>query len=265
MLYINSLLRPTAISIVLTSGLAIAFNTIFAIAPGIAATLHENGKPFSFSQHAAKQTLPPPPPSNPGSSAAGGRRSPTACPQDAATATSGPFLTALSPTTEPGLTLSAHPTFLVYVPETSAATAEFSLRSQTNQGVYRTTISLTNTPGIISITLPDQAMILEVNRLYTWSFAVICDPDDRLIDQFVMGMVQRVELDPARVSQIEQASVEQRIALYQEDRLWYDALALLFELNQSQPNDSDIGTAWRELLRSGGVDTILDTNPDGSR
>lgn len=259
MLCIKSFLRPTSISIVLTSGLAIALNTIVTITPGTASTRHESGKPLIV-QQVRKQNLPPPPPTNPSSSAAGGRRAPTACPQDAVTVPASPLLTALSPTTEPGLTLAAHPTFLVYVPETSATTAEFSLRSSGNQGVYRTTIALTTTPGIISITLPEQAMTLEVGRLYTWSFAVICNPNDRLIDQFVTGMVRRIELDPARLSQIEQTPVRQRIALYQENRIWYDALALLLELKRSQPNDSEIDTAWREFLQSGGVNTIIDVN-----
>jgi hypothetical protein len=256
---IKSLLRHASISIALVSELAIVFNLTVAISPSTATALHEDEK-SSASQQARKQNTAPPPRRNPGSSAAGGRRDPVACPQDVIATTNSPLLTALSPT-EPGLTLSAHPTFLVYVPRTSAETAEFSLSSQAGQGVYRTTIALTNTPNIISITLPDQIAPLEVGRQYTWSFAVICNPDDRIADQFVTSAIQRTELEPQRLRQIEQTPLRQRIALYQEEGIWYDALALLFELKHNQPNDPDIDTTWRNFLQSGGVNTTINISP----
>lgn len=219
-----------------------------AIAPSAAAAVQSAER---------KQSNPPPPPTNPGSSAAGGRRDPAACPQDAVAPTPSPLLTALSPTTQAGLTLAERPTFLVYVPKTSAENAEFSLRTRSGQGVYRTTIALTNAPGIISITLPAQATPLEMGKDYTWMFAVICNTADRLEDRFVMGTVQRIQLDPTRLHQIEQTPARQRIELYQQAGVWYDALALLLQLKRSQPDDLTLNTAWHELLQSGGIDTLI--------
>jgi hypothetical protein len=214
-----------------------------------------------------KQDNPPPPPKNPDSSAAGGRRAPPACPQDAGVATTDPALTALSPTTKPGLTLAEHPTFLVYVPKTSAENAEFSLRTREGRGVYRTTFALTNTPDIISITLPPQTPPLEVGKQYTWSLAVICNPNDRVDDRFVTGTVQRTELDPTLWSQIQQTPPKEQVSLYQKADAWYDALAVLFELQRTQPNDPSISATWREFLESGGVSTMIDSksNKENSR
>lgn len=215
-----------------------------------------------------KQSNPPPPPTNPGSSAPGGRRDAAACPQDAAqdagaapsTATPGPLLTALSPIAQPGITLATHPTFLVYVPTTSAENAEFSLRNQAGQGLYRTTLSLPPTPAIVSISLPEQTAALAAGNTYTWTFAIICDPDDRLSDQFVTGTIQRRELDPAQADQLEQASASDRLALYQQDGVWYDALALLLELRRTNPEDPNLTTTWHELLQSGGIDPPAETD-----
>ncbi|MBD1867346.1 DUF928 domain-containing protein [Cyanobacteria bacterium FACHB-471] len=243
MTYIQSLLCRLSIAVVLILELAIA--------PQATAV-----------QQTLKQTLPPPPPNNPGSSAAGGRRSASTCPQDAIAATTDPLLTALSPTTTPGLSLAERPTFLVYVPSTSAENAEFSLRSRDGRGIYRTTVPLTDTPTLISISLPDQVAPLEIGSLYTWSFAIICNPDNRLEDQFVTGSIQRIELNPVRLSQIEQSPPARRIALYQEDGIWYDALTLLFELKRSQPDDLSVDTTWREFLQSGGIDSTIDSNLD---
>ncbi|MBW4442062.1 MAG: DUF928 domain-containing protein [Plectolyngbya sp. WJT66-NPBG17] len=202
------------------------------------------------------QSNPPPPPSNPGSSSAGGRRDPTACPQDAIATTTEPGLIALSPTAKSGITLTERPTFLVFVPKTSAKTAEFSLRDRNNNGVYRTTLALTNTPGIISVSLPAQAQPLVIGQQYLWSFAMICNPNDRLDDRYVTGMVQRITPNATRLRQIQQASPKEQVSLYQKSGVWYDALAILFELQRTQPNDPSINTMWREFLQSGGVDII---------
>lgn len=246
----------------LSIGIALVLEV--AIAPSTATELYGSKKPLSAHVNAIQlaQSNPPPPPTNPGSSSAGGRRNPSNCPQDVGAATPSPLLTALSPTTKPGLTVAERPTFLVYVPKTSAKNAEFSLRSRLGQGVYRTMIALTNTPALINITLPAQAKPLEIDKPYTWSFAIICNPNDRLDDRFATGMIQRLELDPARLRQIQQASPREQVALYQQADAWYDALALLFQLKRSQPKDSTISTAWRDLLQAGGVDTMIDS-PSG--
>jgi hypothetical protein len=175
-----------------------------------------------------------------------------------------PLLTALSPTTKPGLTLAERPAFLVYVPKTSAKNAEFSLRNRMGQGVYRTMIALTTTPNLISITLPAQVPPLEVGKPYTWSFAIICNADDRLDDRFVTGMVQRLALNAAQLRQIQQAPPRAQVTLYQQANAWYDAIAVLHQLKRSQRNDPGISTAWRELLQAGGIDTIIDSSPENA-
>ncbi len=248
------------IGIALALELAIAHTTA-AITPNAAIELYGSKKPLisNVKKIQLAQSNPPPPPTNPGSSSAGGRRDPSNCPRDPGTAAR-PLLTALSPTAKPGFTLVERPTFLIYVPKTSAKNAEFSLRSRSGQGVYRTTVALTHTPDLIRITLPTQSSPLELGKLYTWSFAVICNPDDRLDDRFVTGMVQRIELDPTRLRQIQQASPKEQAILYQKADVWYDALAVLFQLTRRERNEPDMLKAWRELLQSGGVDTMIDNN-----
>lgn len=199
----------------------------------------------------------PPPRRNPGSSVSGGRRDPIACPQDASMPRTDSGLIALSPATKLGTTLAERPSFLVYVPETSASTAEFSLRDYNGRGIYRTTLALSNRSGIVSLSLPTQVPPLEVGEQYTWSFAIICDPNHRLNDRFVTGMVQRIEFDPARLRQIQQTSLRDQVSSYQEADVWYDTLTALFELHHTQPNDSSIHAIWDELLQSGGVSVML--------
>ncbi|XGW00675.1 MAG: DUF928 domain-containing protein [Leptolyngbya sp. BL-A-14] len=204
-----------------------------------------------------KQSVPPPR-KNPGGSSAGGRRAPSACPQDTSALATNSELVALTPKTQPDSTLAARPTFFVYVPKTSAKTAEFSLRDRKGMGVYRTTLALTKTPAIVRLSLPDQTPSLDVNQQYVWSFAVICNPNDRLDDRFVSGTVQRITIDSVRLRQIQQASPREQVSLYQQAGLWYDALAVVYELQRAYPNDASINTTWQEFLRSSGVDSLMD-------
>lgn len=195
----------------------------------------------------------PLPPQNPNSTTGGGRRDRGACPQDPQN--SPQLLTALSPTTKPGLTLAERPTFFVYVPQTSARSVEFSLLDSNNRGIYQTTFALTNTSGLVSFTLPSDAPPLEINKDYTWSFALICDRQNRLEDRFVTGKVRRT-LDPSLMPKIESAVPKQRLALYQKADIWYETLSTLIELQRSQPNEPNFRAAWRETLQSGGLKDI---------
>lgn len=195
----------------------------------------------------------PPPPKNPDQTTGGGTRDEGRCPQDAKTSQP---LTALSPVTEAGLTLAERPTFLAYVPTTTAQTAEFSLFDQNNKGIYQTTFALTTTPGIVSFSLPPNAPPLEIGKDYTWSFAMICDPKKRLQDQFVRGRIRRTQLDWALMNQIEKATPKERVSLYRSANVWYEAIFTLFELQRSQPNDPSVSAAWKELLNSGGLNSL---------
>ncbi|HEY9623636.1 MAG TPA: DUF928 domain-containing protein [Crinalium sp.] len=198
----------------------------------------------------------PLPPRNPTSSSAGGRRDGTTCLQDAATSTGEPSLTALSPTLKPGLTLSPHPTFLIYVPPTSAQTAEFSLRTSQDQGVYRTTILLNHTPSIVSISLPADSPPLAIGSTYTWSFNLICNPNDRIEDLFSVGSIQRIQSNPIQTQSLDQLSPAELVSLYHASGIWYDVLAALFKLQQTNPGDPAINQSWSDLLHIGGFGAI---------
>lgn len=208
---------------------------------------------YSHNQRQINAQLPPPP-KNPDETTGGGTRDEGRCPQDAKT--SDQPLTALSPVTKPGLTIAERPTFLAYVPQTTAQTAEFSLFDQNNKGIYQTTFALTNTPGIVSFSLPPNAPPLEIGKDYTWSFAMICDPKNRLQDQFVRGRIRRTQLDSALMNQIEKAAPKERVSLYRMADVWYEALFTLFELQRSQPDDPSMSAGWKELLNSGGLNSI---------
>jgi hypothetical protein len=259
MVWIKFLLPLTSLWVALTLELVIAPSVLARIQTRLVSLpdkARSHPKISNYNSHNQRQINAqlPPPPNNPDETTGGGTRDGGRCPQDAIT--SEPPLTALSPFTKPGLTVAERPTFLVYVPQTAAQTAEFSLFDQNNKGIYQTTFDLTNTPGIVSFSLPPNAPPLEIGKDYTWSFAMICNPKNRLQDQFVRGRIRRTELDSALINQIEKAAPNERVSLYRTADVWYEALFILSELQRSQPNDPSVSAAWKELLNSGGLNSI---------
>ena len=168
-------------------------------------------------------------------------------------------LVALLPTTEPALTVSAYPTIFVSLPRTSAEKGEFLLvRGDKDEVLYETPITLPSNSGIVSVSLPNNATLppLEVGKTYRWYFLVIRKPQDRTEDMVAEGQIERVEPNPNLVAQLKTASPRDRVALYAEAGIWYDAIDSIAQLRRSSPNDTAIAADWAELLKSVGLDTI---------
>ena len=165
-----------------------------------------------------------------------------------------------SPFTDLQLTVSAHPTFLVYVPQTSAKAVELTLfardKDKGEKPIYQTSVNLSGTPGIVSITLPATAPDLEMGKDYKWIVALTCQAGGpTLEDPFVEALIRRIQPDSA-LTQLAQAKPLDRVALYAKSGSWYDALANLAELRKAQPNNTEVASAWKELMQGAGLDAI---------
>jgi hypothetical protein len=153
------------------------------------------------------------------------------------------------------------------MPQTVAPAAEFLLRDETDKNfkdVYRVNYALPKStkgvvspPGIKSLTIPN-LYPLEIGKAYHWYLALICNPSNRGEDIIVEGFIKRVQSDPTLVSRLQQATPEDRIALYADARLWYETLNALVELRRDRPSDGNLEVAWKTLLKSLGLQDVED-------
>lgn len=153
-------------------------------------------------------------------------------------------LTALVPKNdEHHQTIQAHPTVWFYVPYSSETIefGEFSLLTRDGkQRIYRTKFTLPNTPGIVSITIPEQAAEpLENNQYYRWYIELFCSPAQNSPDIDINGWLQRV----ARTRETEQ-SIESGLP-----DIWYDSLTNLGYRILNTPGDQVIENQWNQLLQ----------------
>lgn len=158
-----------------------------------------------------------------------------------------------SPQSDAQLTVSSRPTFLVYVPKTSAKGLELTLE-QDGKGISLTTVNLTGTPGIVSISLPANEPELEIGKDYRWLVSVVCErgsPEDSFAD----GTVRRIKADSS-LSKIDLAKPLDKVVLYAKNGVWFDALANLAALRKAQPNNPEVASAWKDLLQGAGLGAI---------
>lgn len=158
-----------------------------------------------------------------------------------------------------GLTTSERPTFWFYIPYTkdlSNSSAEFSLQDSAENDVYRNAIALPSKPSIVGISLPSTAS-LEVDKTYRWYLKVRCNQETASIPVYVEGDIKRINLDERVMQQLEAANEpRQKIIIYAEKGIWFDALNMLAERRISNYKDASVEEDWQSLLQSINLDNI---------
>ncbi|HBB35429.1 MAG TPA: hypothetical protein DDZ80_12255 [Cyanobacteria bacterium UBA8803] len=153
-------------------------------------------------------------------------------------------------------TVDPHPTFFVYVSQTSVEEVNFTLLNEKgNRVIHSQTLALPGRPGVISVTIPEDVE-LEVGQSYHWLFAVQCDPMDSAGNVTVEGWVQRVALDENLTKELNQVPESDRPQVYAKYGLWTDTLSSLAQLRENAPNNSQLREDWQALLQSVGLQEI---------
>ncbi|MEH1936618.1 MAG: DUF928 domain-containing protein [Nostoc sp.] len=203
-------------------------------------------------------TLPPGPP--PGGRVRGGAKRGPGCELTKLD------LTALVPFTQEansvinvwGQTTEERPSWFFYVPYTKdyPYAVEFVLQDQDSNEIYQKAIALPDKPGVIRVSLPSTAPALAVDKQYHWFFTINCDKEENSPPTFVQGVIQRVELNPATVKELQTTEPLKRYAIYAQNGIWYEALTILAQLRQKNPQDAALQAEWRNLLSSIRLDDI---------
>jgi hypothetical protein len=149
---------------------------------------------------------------------------------------------ALIPATNLGLTAIAHPTFWLYLPASlpDDIPFEFVLRDEQEEVVFRTVFQLEKAAGIGSFSLPENSPPLETGKKYQWCF--LCGNISR------HGWVERVEMKPEILVQLETAALRQRVLLFAKHGLWYETLTELVALRGKLLSQLQAATLEERLL-----------------
>ncbi len=240
-----------------------SLTALFAIAPAMANPISETAS--HNEKNASNSTLRQ---GIPGRRLGGGTR------RDRVFADATDNLMALTTVETLSITTAESPKLLFYVPEmVTNNTVEFVLLNDQDNVVFEKTFVLNRDAGIVSIDLANEsesesedeseAIALSLDTNYQWYFSIIPNADDRASDTVVHGSIRRVD----RTAWLKQQAADARLGeqletaeplakvrlLYQQANLWQDALALLDELRQADPDNAAIAQEWTQLLASAGL------------
>ncbi len=197
---------------------------------------------------AAKVTFKPPGDRAPKTSSGAASRDVSACIANQI----GMAVTPLLPTTNIGLTIAERPTVFVYLPQTNAKKAFFSIQDEASNHIYQSNVSLPQKPGVMEVKLPESAPELKIGKNYKWSLVIICTADLEPDSPFVSGWVRRVKAHPVN----SQTATLESASLLAQTGIWYDTLSTLAQLRRNQPNNQAASASWQELLKSVGLNAI---------
>jgi hypothetical protein len=149
-----------------------------------------------------------------------------------------------------GLTTTERPTLWFYVPISQSPDhpAEFVLQDQDSNPIHQQDVTLPNQPGVIGITLSANAPSLALNKRYRWFFTIYCDRTQQLPPMYVEGVIKRVSLSQVATEQLKIAQPLQKFAVYNQNGIWHDAVTLLAQLRQKDPQNAKLQSQWQDLL-----------------
>jgi hypothetical protein len=188
----------------------------------------------------------------------------TTRPEAACPATAKPLMAIVANNGE-DFTLSAHPTFWFYIPYRAEQlkTIEFMLLNRNErETIYQTSIKLTDKPGLIKVTLPnDSQSALAENQTYRWRLNLDCQPDRTLEpDLAIDGWVRRLPMNSQLEAQLEtqlEAQLEAQLRtttevtrIYQDNHIWMDAIAHAADQHFANPTDVANYHSWRQILQT---------------
>jgi hypothetical protein len=127
-----------------------------------------------------------------------------------------------------GQTISTHPTFAWFVPNAQPLPLEFYLyeygENGSRQVLYQA--EMDSVAGMMFLALPEEQPALQVGQTYRWQVVLLCNPN-RPSSALVAGADLKVVDAPAPLAAALTATDDRidRVDLYAEQGLWYDAFA----------------------------------------
>lgn len=160
------------------------------------------------------------------------------------------FVTALMPQNQFGLTISARPNILVYLPPNDAEQIFFSVKDEDRQLHYQTVLPSSKAGGVVTFPLPEAAPDLAVDKNYQWYVALMCGGKLRASSPLVDGWIKRIKPDQILMQSLSAATPLAKVETLAAAGIWYDTVATLARIRRMQPADATIGRHWQALMNS---------------
>lgn len=149
-----------------------------------------------------------------------------------------------------GLTIQEQPTLYWYLSKKSPYPVVLTINDKNRvKPIVETILTTAPEAGIHSTPLQEIDIRLELEREYQWFVNLSVDPENPSKNIVAGGRIQRIQPREGLLRRLRDAKPEQQTAIYSEAGLWYDALASISDLCDSDQNARHYCVGRIELLK----------------
>jgi hypothetical protein len=153
-----------------------------------------------------------------------------------------------------GVTTREQPSLFWFQSKPANAKFELTLLQENKvKPLVQVTVERSAKAGIQRMKLSDHGVKLSSGVEYQWVVALIDDPDNRSKDLVASGVIKRIEPTADLKEKIATATPASLAGVYAEAGIWYDALSVLTDQIEANPENKALRETRADLLRQVGL------------
>ena len=158
-----------------------------------------------------------------------------------------------------GFTVKQHPALNWFLSTHTSLPIRFTLIDERSiRALVEQSITAPNQAGVHAVKLQDIDFALQANVQYRWYISVIKDADSPSRDIVTGGIIERCEFSECLVLGAMTTCTREAVMMSAEKGFWYDAMACLCELIESDPTDTGLRKQRAALLKQVGLHEVAE-------
>ena len=158
-----------------------------------------------------------------------------------------------------GITTKQHPALNWFLSKHTVLPIKFTLIDERSiRPLLEKPLAPPNHPGVHAIRLEDLGFTLEENVQYRWYISIIKDQDSPSRDIVTGGMIERCEFSECLVLGATTSCTREVVMTSAAKGFWYDAMACLCNLIESDPGDLKLRQQRAALLKQVGLHVVAE-------
>jgi hypothetical protein len=155
---------------------------------------------------------------------------------------------------EIGITTQEQPSLYWFQSKPAKAKFELTLLEENKpKPIVQVVVERSTKAGIQRLKLSEHGAKLTTGVEYQWVVALIPDPDNRSKDLVASGVIKRIEPTADLKQKVSKASAASLPGVYAEAGIWYDALTVLSDQIDAQPDNKALRQTRADLLQQVGL------------
>jgi len=155
---------------------------------------------------------------------------------------------------EIGVTTQEQPSLFWFQSKPADAKFELTLLQDNKvKPIVQVLVERSTKAGIQRLKLSEHGAKLIPGVEYQWVVALVTDPNNRSSDLVASGVIKRVEPAADLKEKITKATPASLASVYADAGIWYDALGVLSDQIEAQPDNKSLRETRSDLLRQVGL------------